>query len=387
MNMARIALVTWAGGGNVPPAVGLAQALGARGHDVAFWGYEAQRASIERRGLGFAPLGRSAAFDVREAPGEARVAALMKFVAACAEHLEDVPALLAARRPDVVVVDCMMMGALAACARAGAPVVVLVHSAVAGLIPPPASPVGAIWLPSANALRGQIGLPPLARLDEAWADLPALVTTIAELDPAFASRGSRTLYVGPIAEAPASGAWQSPWAAEDGRPLVLASFSTTGFWDQSGRARNVLAALAEEPVRVLVTGVEAAALGPLPANAVARAFVPHALVLPAAALTISHCGHGTIAASLARGVPLVGLPNRAADQPFLATRLAELGAAVALDGDAEPMAIRAAARRVLDEPSYRAAAQRLGEAMAASPGVAGAVAEVERVAQFKTAIV
>ena len=48
--MARIAFLTWAGGGNVPPAIGIAQALVARGHQVSFWGYEAQRAQLERQG-------------------------------------------------------------------------------------------------------------------------------------------------------------------------------------------------------------------------------------------------------------------------------------------------------------------------------------------------
>jgi MGT family glycosyltransferase len=379
MNMARIAFVTWAGGGNVPPAAGLAQALAARGHRVEMWGYETQRAAIEGRGLAFAALGRSGAFDVRDAPAEARVAALMRHVAACPEHLEDLPALVARRPVDALVVDCMMVGAIAARARLAAPMIVLVHSAVAGLIPPPGSPVGAVWLPAASALRARVGLPPLARIEEAWADLPTLVTTIRQLDPAAATGGPLVRYVGPIAETPAAGAWEPPWDAADDRPLVLASFSTTGFWDQTSRVRNTLAALAGEPVRVLVVGVDAAGVGPPPANAVIRGFVPHALVAPSAAVTVSHCGHGTVAASLAAGVPVVGLPNVAADQPFLARRLSELGAGIALDGDAPPERIRVAVRAAIDEPSYRAAAGRLATDIAASPGAAGAASEIERV--------
>ena len=376
--MARIAFLTWAGGGNVPPAIGIAQALVARGHQVSFWGYEAQRAQIERQGLAFLPLGRSGAFDVRDAPGDARVGALMKYVAACPEHLEEVPAMLARHPADGLVVDCMMMGALAARARVAAPMVVLVHSAVAGLIPPPQSPMGTIWLPAANAVRATAGLAPLGRLEEAWTDLPTLVTTIAELDPAAAARRPNVRYVGPIPERFAGRAWESPWDVADRRPLVLVSFSTTGFWDQTGRTRNTLAALAEEPVRVLVVGADAASLGPLPANAVVRGFVPHALVVSLAAVTVTHCGHGTISASLAAGVPLVGLPNRAADQPFLAARIAELGAGLALDGESEVAAIRLAVREVLSAPSYRAAARRLGAAIAASAGADGAAGEVAR---------
>jgi MGT family glycosyltransferase len=378
LKMPRIAFLTWAGGGNVPPAVGLARALAARGHRVEVWGYEAQRAAIEGRGLAFAALARSGAFDVRDPPAEGRVAALMRYVAACPEHLDDVPELVARRAPDALVVDCMMSGAIAARTRVSATMIVLVHSAVAGLIPPPASPVGTVWLPAANAVRASAGLAPLARLEQAWAELPSLVTTIPELDPAAAAGGALARYVGPIAEPVSGPAWDSPWDAADDRPLVLVSFSTTGFWDQAGRARNTLAALAEEPVRVLVMGVDRAALGPLPANAVARDFVPHALVTPLAAVTVSHCGHGTVAASLAAGVPVVGLPNLAADQPFLARRLAELGAGIALDGDAAPDRIRAAVRAAITEPAYRATARRLAAAIAASPGAAGAASEIER---------
>ena len=204
------------------------------------------------------------------------------------------------------------------------------------------------------------------------------MTTIPELDPAAPARRPEVRYVGPIPERFTGRAWESPWDAADRRPLVLVSFSTTGFWDQTGRTRNTLAALAEEPVRVLVVGAAEASLGALPANAAVRGFVPHALVAPLAAVTVTHCGHGTVTASLAAGVPLVGLPNRAADQPFLAGRIAELGAGLALEGDAEPARIRAAVREVLAEPSFGASARRLGAAIAASPGADGAAAEVER---------
>jgi len=65
--------------------------------------------------------------------------------------------------------------------------------------------------------------------------------------------------------------------------LVLVSFSTTGLWDQRGRIRNTLEALAGEPVPVLVSAPQRADIDPLPENAAVRGFVPHSLVLPGAA--------------------------------------------------------------------------------------------------------
>jgi MGT family glycosyltransferase len=376
--MARIAFVTWDGGGNVGPAIGIAQALATRGHRIHFLGYEVQRDRIEGQGFTFSALERSGDFDAHGRPPEDRIPALLRHVWACPEHREDIPAALAKHSSDVLVVDFMMQGALAAQERLAIPVVALVHSAVAGLVPPSDSPVGATWLAASNALRASADLAPMRRLNDAWDRLLTLVTTIPELDPAAADRGNRVRYVGPIVEQFAECDWQSPWDAGDRRPLVLVSFSTTRFWDQGGRIRNTLAALAEEPVRVLVSAPEAAQLGPLPANAIVHDFVPHALVLPHTAVTVTHCGHGTVTGSLAHGVPLVGMPNNAADQPFLAQRLQQLGAGVALDGDAAAAEIRTAVREVLAKPSYAAAARELQAAIRASPGAAGAAGEVER---------
>lgn len=372
--MANFAFVTWDGGGNVGPAIGLAQALAAAGHSSRFFGYQSQRRRIEDQGFPFAALKQSGSFDVHAQAPETRIPALLRHVWACPEHLQDIPAALAQVDADLLVVDFLMQGALAWAARAPIPVAVLAHSVVAGLVPPPDSPVGAVRLAAANDVRRAAGLAPMRQLNDAWAALPTLVTTVAKLDPAAAGAGPSVRYVGPIVEQFPQQDWDAPWDAGDPRPLVLVSFSTTTFWGQQGRIHNTLAALAEEPVRVLVVTSEVADVGALPANAVVRRFVPHATILPRTAVTITHCGHGTVTASLAHGVPLVGLPNPAADQPFLAQRVQQLGAGIALDGEARAPEIRDAVRKILTGPSYSAAARGLGAAIAASPGASGTAA-------------
>jgi len=189
--------------------------------------------------------------------------------------------------------------------------------------------------------------------------------------------------VGPVFERFSAQDWDSPWKPDDDRPLVLVSFTTTRLWDQTGRIRNTLEALYDEPVRVLVSAAEPESFRPLPANAAIRRFVPHAVVLPSAAVTLTHGGHGTVAASLAHGVPLVALPNPAADQPFLAATLQRLGAGLALEGESGPDAIRSAVREVMRQPSYKVAAGNLAVAIQAAPGVAGAAVELERLALLK----
>lgn len=224
-----------------------------------------------------------------------------------------------------------------------------------------------------------MGLPALARLQDAWTGHPTIVTTIPALDPAADGAGPPVMYVGPVFEQLPNEPWQSPWDPHDDRPLVLVSFTTTGLWDQSGRIRNTLEALAGDPVRVLVSARQPMELGPIPANATVRPFVPHRQVLPSARVTVSHGGHGTVAASLADGVPIVALPNPAADQPFLAARIQTLGAGRSLDGESEPALIRAAVREVLRDPSFTAAARRLSVEIRGAPGAAGAADALERV--------
>jgi MGT family glycosyltransferase len=379
--MTRFAFVTWDGGGNVPPAVGIAQGLVARGHDVVFIGYEVQRKRFEQRRLPFVALRRSGAFDIYTTsdPG-GRIAELMANVWVNPEHLDDLPDALAATSSDVLVVDFSMQGALASMIQSAVPSAVLAHSAIAGLTPPPESPVGAARLSATNRLRERAGLPRLGRLNEAWTGYTTLVTTIPALDPAAETADDSVHYLGPVFEALPDDAWESPWQPDDDRPLVLVSFSTTGLWDQSGRIRNTLEGLAGESVRVLVSASQSMDLGRIPDNAAIRPFVPHQRVLHGAALTVTHAGHGTVAASLAHGVPIVALPNQAADQPFLAARVQLLGAGLALDGESGPTAIRTAIRDVVAHPSYAAAAAKLAIAIEGAPGVEGAVVELEHLA-------
>ena len=53
--MGDILFVTWDGGGNVPPAMGIASELQRRGDTVRVLGHEQQRNMIEKAGLRFEP--------------------------------------------------------------------------------------------------------------------------------------------------------------------------------------------------------------------------------------------------------------------------------------------------------------------------------------------
>lgn len=51
--MADVLFVTMDGGGNVPPMLGVAAAVAARGHRVRVLGHERLRVEVERAGLPF----------------------------------------------------------------------------------------------------------------------------------------------------------------------------------------------------------------------------------------------------------------------------------------------------------------------------------------------
>jgi MGT family glycosyltransferase len=186
-------------------------------------------------------------------------------------------------------------------------------------------------------------------------------------------------YVGMPFEAVGAATWESPWAAEDARPLILVSFSTAP-QGQADVLRRTLTALGELPVRGLVT------LGPAmvqeqfqaPANVVLTPFVPHALVLPQVTVIVSQCGHGTVMKALAHGVPLVCLPVLG-DQPDIAARVVHAGAGIRLPQDTSSTVIRTAIQRVLTTPAFRDAAQRLAKALAIEDGAKMAADELETV--------
>ena len=149
-----------------------------------------------------------------------------------------------------------------------------------------------------------------------------------------------------------------------------------------GLYRAALAALAQQPLRVLVTigdKADPAELGELPGNAHVERWVPQAAVMPHAAAMIGHGGSGSTLTALAWGVPMVLLPLFA-DQPANARRVDETGAGVLLDGGPPALTgLAIAVRDLVDDPRYAAAARAIGDEMGALPHVdeaAGVLATV-----------
>ncbi|MEA2279546.1 MAG: hypothetical protein QOK21_153 [Solirubrobacteraceae bacterium] len=333
--MASLLFVTWDGGGNVPPALGIAAELETRGHDVAFLGHAHQAPAIP-----FPFTATNGRFDSTSDNG------MREFVGVFGDRGFGTDAL--ATDADLLVIDCVLFGAMDAARRAARPYVVLEHLYDGYLRGP--------WLKGPMGLAMRLKrLHPTAALAGAEC---CLVASLAELD-VKAAAGVR--HTGPVV----SGV---PAAPE--RPSVLVSLSSCNYPGQQAVLQNVLDAVADVDAHVTVT------TGPIeypglrvPAGVDVRGFVPHAELMPHASLVVGHGGHATTVAALAHDLPLLILPMHPfLDQPIVGQSVQDAGAGLRLPKKAKPEAIRAAVEQLLADGPHRAAAARLGSAIRAARG-------------------
>jgi UDP:flavonoid glycosyltransferase YjiC (YdhE family) len=95
---------------------------------------------------------------------------------------------------------------------------------------------------------------------------------------------------------------------------------------------------------------------------------------------ICHGGAGTVIGALAEAIPLVCLP-RGADQFANAEQVARVGAGITLPPDQVSVeSLSNATQRILDDPSYAAAARRLRSDVERLPDPSAVVAELTRAA-------
>ncbi len=414
----RFLFVLFEGGGNVPPMLGLARRLVERGHQVRVIGEPANEAESRAVGCAFTAYTRAPhRFDksaqstfmddyIGKSPTESLIRFIDKVMAGPAlEYAQDVLEELQSRPVDLVVVNEFLFGGLFAAEKLGIPHVMVTPGIynfyLPGLPPPgvtpPPGPAG--WLldkvyarifgqllnhaqPGLQRARRGIGLDEQINVLDY---LNHLERSLVLTSPAFefqAKFPSNMRYTGPVIDDPALvEPWESPWSADDQRPLVAVSFSTT-YQAHEAILQRVIDALRDLPVRGLVT------LGPAideadlqaPPNVVMRRYVSHAQVFPQADLVITHAGHGTVIRALAHGVPLLCMPV-GRDQPGNAARVTARGAGLKLAPHAESKSIRQAVQKILASPAYREKARQLGQTIVQDATASSAVTELENIAQ------
>jgi UDP:flavonoid glycosyltransferase YjiC (YdhE family) len=145
--------------------------------------------------------------------------------------------------------------------------------------------------------------------------------------------------------------------------LVLITQGTIANRDLGQLVGPALVGLAEEKDLILLvtTGgqpIESIPV-PIPANARVTKFLPYELVLQSVDLLITNGGYGTVNMALAHGIPIVsaGLTE---DKEEVSAHVQWAGIGIDLrTNQADPDAVRAAARQVLDSPVYRERSKEL----------------------------
>ena len=356
----RILITSNRGAGHIEPLVPFAHALLRAGDDVLVAAPEGVRTHVERAGLPF--------FAIADPPDDERDAVMAGFPRLTNDEqgvimLRDVFADIYAR--------ASLPGVLRAVDRFAPDMILREPTEFAGLLAAerrglPHGRIG-IWAmenntwslplvaPVLDAHRARLGMPMDPR-GERILNSPVLTLFPEALedpsDPGYALR-FREQMPAPVECEPLYVTYGS---VLPGLPFFPEVFRAT------------IDALDEVGVPALFTvgiEVEIAALGPVPEHVRIEPWVPQAAIMPNVRAMVGHGGSGTTRMALAAGVPSVIFPAFA-DQPRNAARVVGLGAGIALDS---LDGLASAIRRVLDEPSYREAAQRVADEVAALPPV------------------
>jgi hypothetical protein len=178
---------------------------------------------------------------------------------------------------------------------------------------------------------------------------------------------------------------QAWWPGADG-PLLYMTFGSVaasiGFFPDFYRA--ILAALADLPLRILLTLGEAGDPGrlePLPPNCHLERWWPQEQVMPRATAMVTHGGFATTMLGLSSALPVVLVPLFAMDQYAMARRIQAVGAGIALEnGAAAPARVRLAVEQLLAGDAYFNAARRVADEIAQLPSPSASVALLEALA-------
>ncbi|HEX6653503.1 MAG TPA: nucleotide disphospho-sugar-binding domain-containing protein, partial [Thermoleophilaceae bacterium] len=230
-----------------------------------------------------------------------------------------------------------------------------------------------------NGARERIGLPPLPYTHGGISRDLAIVATFPQLEYPRAEPWPGMRVTGPLL-------WEQPFGDVElppgDAPLVLVAPSTSQDPEQR-LVRAALEGLADSPVRVLATLNRRPLPSPVttPANARVVDWVSYARTMPLCDAVVCHAGHGTVARSLASGVPVVAC-GHAGDQAENAARIRWAGVGVSLPRRFQtPTGVRLAVHRLLADASYGRRAEELRDWAAENDGRAIAADAVETLAE------
>src|SRR5262245_25373555 len=393
----RLLLAAFGDPGHVFPTIALGRALAGRGHEVTVETWEERRGAVEGAGLAFTAAEEYRMFPPPDPDSEEGAHA--------AEAARALLPLLEEMHPDAVISDILTLAPALAAEVAGVPRATLIphiYPVVEPGLPffavglqPPRTPLGrGVWRVGQRALnvgleqgrgdlnrqRAQLGLPPTERFHGGISPELALVGTFPQLE--YPRRWPAGVEVtGPMSFEVPHPEIELPPGRE---PLVLVAPSTAHD-SRNHLVRTALAALAEEPVRIVATTNRVAPQHPIevPDNALLVDWLSYSQLMPAASLVVSHGGHGTVARALGAGTPLLVCPF-IGDMSETAMRVVWAKVGLSLPWRlCRPAPLRWAARRILADPAFAARAAELAAWGRSHDGAARGAQLVEELAASK----
>ncbi|MFJ5264832.1 glycosyltransferase [Streptomyces sp. NPDC088387] len=377
--------------GHINPTVGVAAALTARGHHVAWasaYPELAQRLAGEHATL-YPCAGPDLTAGMR--PPELRGPQALKFL--WEEFLAPLavamaPGVRAAVRdfgPDVVVADQQAVAGGLVAGQLGLPWATSATTTAEFTFADAMAdmPKIAAWLDGLlTRLRHDVG-DPSGTADPRFSPHLALVFSTPELVGPDARTDGSIHYVGPsVVDRPAPPGFPWEWL-DPGRATVLVTLGTANsdvgarFLGECltalrARADRVQAVIAD-PGGILTADSDDKDVLIVPS-------VPQLPLLERVDAVVCHAGHNTVCEALWHGVPLVVAPIRD-DQPVVAGQVTGAGAGVRVRfGRVTAPKLGAAIDAVLHEPGHRAAAARIRTAFRAAGGAEAAATHLERLA-------
>jgi MGT family glycosyltransferase len=397
--------------GHLFPTMPILLELQRRGHDVVIRTLGADVAAL--RALGFKAEPVDPAIDALEIldykehnPLASLKAGVRNFIDRGEIQVPEVQAAIETEQPDLLIIDVLCWGAAAVAEVSGIPWASIQHSPTPLPDPdvppfgpgfkPLGGPLGRLRnraltpltmgmleraaLPGANALRASVGATPLRSAVDMFTRPPmTLYLTSHALEYPRSHWPDSYVFTGPLSWDPAAEAPE--WLDGLSRPVALVTTSSE-FQDDGVLVRTTLAGLANEDLDVVATMPAGVEEYDVPANAHLSGFVQHSLVLPKAAVAITHGGFGATQKALAAGVPVVVVPF-GRDQAEVGRRVEAAGGGVLLPPKRlTPDRLRTAVHQAI---ALKPAVVDLARRMAAEGGAAGAVDRLEALSSERAA--
>ena len=371
--------------GHINPTLAVAEELVQRGHEVAWAGHQEALGSLLAAG---SQIYRASDDDLDAELQQLRATgqglkgvAALKFlwegfiVPVGRAMVPGVDRAIAAFGPDVVISDQQAIAGPVAALRAGVPWVTSATTSAEVARSLRDLPKVEDWIVGLlGDFQRAAGIPD--PVDLRFSDRLVLCFTTTELIGPHLSFPDHYVFTGPaMTTRPPSPDF--PWDRLDAdRRRVLVSLGSLNA-EAGKRFFGVVSEALGDGVQVIMVAPDGMVEAP-PTGSIVRGWVPQLDLLPHLDAVVSHAGHNTVVEALAHGLPQVVAPIRD-DQPVVAQQIEAAGAAIRVRfARLRAPELRDAVSAVLDDPSYRYAAERIQRSFVAAGGAATAADHLAR---------